>query len=74
MIDPRPLRELAEPLTEADVTTLSGVPAASLAELWDTEQWLDVITGSTLLALMAIVPGLDAYVEGRSRPGSTEAT
>lgn len=46
----------------ADVAFISGLEESTICRLWDKPDWLDKVSGRSLQALIATVPGLGEYV------------
>src|SRR5690242_3113282 len=46
----------------ADVAFLSGLEESTVYRLWNNPTWLDKVSGRSLQALLATVPGLGDYV------------
>ena len=60
---PITLSKLGESLgfTMSDVAFVSGLDESTVSRLWDDPKWLDRISGKSLLALAASVPGVADY-------------
>lgn len=60
----RTLREIAKDcgFSTADVAFLSGLAESTISRLWDHDDWLGRVRGASLQTLIAVVPGLGAYV------------
>jgi hypothetical protein len=66
MIDwsrPRPLAKVTEDagFTMSDVAFVSGLDESTVSRLWDDPAWLDRVSGKSLQALAASVPGVAEY-------------
>jgi hypothetical protein len=66
MIDwsqPQSLARVSEAagLTMSDVAFVSGLDESTVSRLWDTPDWLDRVSGKSLQALTASVPGVAEY-------------
>jgi hypothetical protein len=61
---PLRLSDIAESsaFSMADVAFISGLEESTVYRLWDKPEWLDKISGRSLQALIATVPGLGDYV------------
>ncbi|MGI8447657.1 MAG: hypothetical protein ACR2MP_10870 [Streptosporangiaceae bacterium] len=46
----------------ADVAFISGLEESTVYRLWDKQDWLDKVSGRSLQALIATVPGLGDYI------------
>lgn len=62
--DQRTLSSIAEDaaFSMSDVAFISGLEESTVYRLWDNPSWLDKISGRSLQALIATVPGLGDYV------------
>jgi hypothetical protein len=65
---PRTLSELSESaaFSMSDVAFIAGLEESTVYRLWDNPNWLEKISGKTLQALIATVPGLGDYVANYS--------
>ncbi len=66
MIDwsqPRPLSKVTQDagFTMSDVAFVSGLDESTVSRLWDDPSWLDRVSGKSLQALAAAVPGVAEY-------------
>ena len=71
MIDwsqPRPLSKVTEDagFTMSDVAFVSSLDESTVSRLWDDPKWLDRISGRSLQALAASVPGVNIHPCGVS--------
>jgi hypothetical protein len=48
--------------TMSDLAFLAGLDESTICRLWDDPNWLDRITGRSLQALLAVLPGIADYV------------
>src|SRR3954453_18518403 len=67
-VAPKSLARIAESsgFGMADVAFLAGLDESTICRLWDNPDWLDRVKGSSLQAIVAVVPGVGEYVLGYS--------
>ena len=60
---PRSLAKVTEEagFTMSDVAFISGLDESTISRLWDDPKWLDRVSGRSLQALVASVPGVAEY-------------
>ena len=71
MIDwsqPQPLSKVTEDagFTMSDVAFVASLDESTVSRLWDDSKWLDRISGRSLQALAASVPGVAEYFASHS--------
>ncbi len=61
---PRTLAEISEDaaFSMSDVAFIAGLEESTVYRLWDNPSWLEKVSGRSLQALIATVPGLGNYV------------
>jgi hypothetical protein len=66
--DPLTLSEIAEDaaFSMSDVAFIAGLEESTVYRLWDNPGWLEKVSGKSLQALIATLPGLGEY-EGYSQ-------
>lgn len=62
--DPLTLSEISESaaFSMSDVAFIAGLEESTVYRLWDNPSWLEKVSGKSLQALIATVPGLGDYV------------
>ncbi len=67
-VAPKSLARIAESsgFGMADVAFLASLDESTVCRLWDNPDWLDRVKGSSLQAIVAVVPGVGEYVLGFS--------
>jgi hypothetical protein len=67
-VAPKSLARIAESsgFGMADVAFLAGLDESTVCRLWDNPDWLDRVKGSSLEAIVGVVPGVGEYVLGYS--------
>jgi hypothetical protein len=67
-VAPKSLARIAETsgFGMADVAFLAGLDESTVCRLWENPDWLDRVKGSSLQAIVAVVPGVGEYVLGYS--------
>ena len=66
--DPLTLSEIAEnaAFSMSDVAFIAGLEESTVYRLWDNPGWLEKVSGRSLQALIATLPGLGEYVASYS--------